>query len=116
MGMIQKALLTLLHRSGPASVTLFGSFPFLDTFAPIGPRVSNAFWIIPISRHFCTEVVSRNRRKRFLPFLDTFGSKIREKVSRNRRNNKKCLEMGENEIHFLPFLDTFGSKNKRKSV
>ena len=57
--------------------------------------------------------MSRNRRKRFLPFIDTFGSKIREKVSRNRRNDKKCLEMGENEN---PFLDTFGSRNKRKSV
>ena len=27
------------------------------------------------------------------------------KVSRNRRNHKKCLEIGE--ILFLPFLDTF---------
>ena len=29
----------------------------------------------------------------------------RLKVSRNRRNDKKCLEIGE--ILFLPFLDTF---------
>ena len=27
------------------------------------------------------------------PFLDTFGSKIRKNMSRNRRNNKKCLEI-----------------------
>ena len=60
--------------------------------------------------------MSRNGRKRFLPFIDTFGSKIRERVSRNRRNDKKCLEVGENENPFLPFLDTFGSRNKRKSV
>ena len=70
----------------------------------------------------------------FLPFLDTFVSKIRENVSRNRRNDKKCLEIGENvsrnrrndkqcvemgeidKIHVLPFLNTFGSRNKRKSV
>ena len=30
----------------------------------------------------------------FLPFLGTL--EIREKVSRNRRNEKMCLEMGEN--------------------
>ena len=54
----------------------------------------------------------------FFPFLDTFGAKIWEKVSRkgrndkkcleiwekvsrNRRNDKKCLEMGENVFsHF----------------
>ena len=35
------------------------------------------------------------------PFLDTFVSKIRENVSRNRRNDKKCLEIGENVFsHF----------------
>jgi hypothetical protein len=45
------------------------------------------------------------------------GLEIREKVSRNKRNDKKCLEMGENDkIHFLPFLDTSGFINKRKSV
>ena len=42
----------------------------------------------------------------FLPFLDTFVSKIRENVSRKRRNNKKCLEIGENvfshfQTHFV---------------
>ena len=39
------------------------------------------------------------------PFLDTFGSKIRENVSRNRRNDKKCLEIGENIFsHFWTLL------------
>ena len=33
------------------------------------------------------------------------GSKRREKVSRNGRNDKKCLEIGKKL--FLPFLDTF---------
>ena len=33
------------------------------------------------------------------------GLEIREKVSRNRKNNIKCLYTGE--IVFLPFLDTF---------
>ena len=41
------------------------------------------------------------------PFLDTFGSKIGEKVSRNRRNDKKCLEMGENENPFAPIYRHF---------
>ena len=27
----------------------------------------------------------------FLPFLDTFGSRNKRKVSRSRRNNKSCL-------------------------
>ena len=41
--------------------------------------------------------MSRNGKlMSFLPFLDTFGSKIRENVSRNRRNDKKCLETREN--------------------
>ena len=41
----------------------------------------------------------------FLPFLDTFVSKIRENVSRNRRNDKKCLEIGENVFsHFWTLL------------
>ena len=53
--------------SGPASLTLFGEFPFLDTF----------------------------------------GSRIRENVSRNRRNDKKCLEMGENENPFSPISRHF---------
>ena len=55
-----------------------------------GPRVSDAFGSFP--------------------FLDTFVSKIRENVSRNRRNDKKCLEMGENENPFSPISDTFVSK------
>ena len=57
--------------------------------------------------------MSRNGRKRFLPFLDTFGSRISEKVSRNGRNDKMFLEMGESvngRKRFLPFLDTFVSK------
>ena len=58
--------------SGPASVTLFGSFPFLDTFV----------------------------------------SKIRENVSRNRRNDKKCLEIGENV--FSNFWTLFGLEIREK--
>ena len=50
------------------------------------------------------------------PFLDTFVSKIRENVSRNRRNDKKCLETGENEkcayllYYFVTFHAVFGVK------
>ena len=41
----------------------------------------------------------------FLPFLGTFVSKIREKISRNRRYDKKCLEIGENIFsHFWTLL------------
>ena len=43
--------------------------------------------------------MSRNGRKQktnFSYFQTLLGLEIREKVSRNRRNNKKCLEMGEN--------------------
>ena len=37
----------------------------------------------------------------FSPISDTFVSKIRENVSRNRRNDKRYLEMGENVFsHF----------------
>ena len=50
--------------------------------------------------------VSRNGRKHFIPFLDTFGSRNkRKKVSGNRKNDKKCLEMGETQ--FLLFIGTF---------
>ena len=42
----------------------------------------------------------------FSHFQTPFG--LREKVSRNRINGQKCIEMGKTDnIHFLPHLDTF---------
>ena len=50
----------------------------------------------------------------FLPFLDTFVSKIRENVSRNGRNDKKCLKMGENVFsHFWTLLKSVQKWEKR---
>ena len=41
----------------------------------------------------------------FLQFLGTFVSKIREQISRKRRYDKKCLEIGENVFfHFWTLL------------
>ena len=45
------------------------------------------------------------RENNFSHFKTPLGLEIKERVSRNRRNYKKCLEM--REILFLPFQDTF---------
>ena len=68
--------------------------PFLDTFGSGNKR--KGVW-----KQGKQQKVSRNGRKR-LPFLDTIGSrKIKEKVTRNRRNGNKFLETGENVFaHF----------------
>ena len=44
-----------------------------------------------------------NGKIHFPLFLDTLGLEKRKKGSGNRKNDKKCLEMGENDnSHFLP--------------
>ena len=43
----------------------------------------------------------------FSHFWALLSLEIREKVSRNRRNDKKCLEMGENENPFSPISRHF---------
>ena len=85
--------------------------------------------------------MSRNGRKRFLPFLDTLlvleiikkcletgettksetllGLDIREKVSINPPRESGSFLHNSTEPSVAgtgPFLDTFGSRNKRKHV
>ena len=43
--------------------------------------------------------MSENGRKRFLPFLDTFGSRYKKKVSRNPHVSQVFVITNTNEIH-----------------
>ena len=39
--------------------------------------------------------MGENNKINVFPFLDTFGSRNKKKVFRNRTNDKKCPELGE---------------------
>ena len=79
---------------------------FLDTFGSRNKRKS-------VWKQEKGQKVSKNGRKLFSYFYTLLVLEIREKVYRNRRTNKKYIEMGENFSpifrHFLLFFLLFKS-------